>query len=156
MAVMSKVPFRVDPRQQSRYRIVMSLRPPGAAPVPFIAVHVPAPVGGGAGPWSANLDQLGVLASAAGPAVVLAGDFNADSGHAPFRRVASRGRVRDAQDAGGGGFRPTWSEVTRSPPLLRLDHVMVGSGSGVAGFDFLPPVGSDHRGVVARLQLRRS
>jgi endonuclease/exonuclease/phosphatase (EEP) superfamily protein YafD len=155
MAVMSKVPFEVDPRQPSSYRIVMSLRPPGADPVPLIAVHVPAPVGGGTGRWSAELGQLAIRASVAGPDVVLAGDFNSDSGHAPFRRMASLGRVRDAQDAGGGGFRPTWSEVSAYPPLLRLDHVMVGSGTGVAGFDFLPLVGSDHRGVLARLQLRR-
>jgi endonuclease/exonuclease/phosphatase family metal-dependent hydrolase len=154
MAVLSKVPLQVDPSDPSVYRTVVTLRPPGARPVPLIAVHVPAPVGGSAARWADFLRELAIRAAGSGADVVVAGDFNADSGHAPFRRVASLGHLRDAQDAGGGGFGATWSAVTAYPPLLRLDHVMVGRGPGVATFDFLPSVGSDHRGIIAGLRLR--
>jgi endonuclease/exonuclease/phosphatase (EEP) superfamily protein YafD len=155
IAVLSKVLFHLPRGQTSSYRLEVVLRPQGAAPVDLVAAHLPSPTRFGVDGWVDEYRDLTSFVAGRGTDLVLAGDFNATSGTIPFRALASAGNLRDAQDVGGGGFRPTWSERSRLPPLLRLDHVLVGAATGVASFRFLAPIGSDHRGIVADLRLRR-
>jgi endonuclease/exonuclease/phosphatase (EEP) superfamily protein YafD len=153
MAVFSRVPVDRPVRQASLYRTEVTLRPPDAAPLHLVAVHVPAPTSSGVQGWAEEFARLtGRVEGLDGP-VVVAGDFNATSGNRPFRHLADTAGLRDAQDAGGGGFGGTWSLGSAWPPLLRLDHVMVARAVQVAAFRFVPPLGSDHRGIVAELRL---
>ena len=155
MAVFSRVPMDTPARQASLYRTEATLRPAGSAPVHLVAVHVPAPTTSGVQGWAEEFARLtGRVEDLDGP-VVVAGDFNATSGNRPFRHLAASAGLRDAQDAGGGGFGGTWSLESAGPPMLRLDHVMVARSVGVAAFGFVPPLGSDHRGVVAELRFPR-
>jgi endonuclease/exonuclease/phosphatase (EEP) superfamily protein YafD len=153
-ALYSRVPFTAG-RQPSRYRTEVVLHLPGARPLDLVGVHLPSPTRAGIDRWERAYSDLRSLVARRGAEVVVAGDFNGGAPLVPFRVLASAGGLRDAQDVGGGGFRPTWSELTRIPPLLRLDHVLVRRGIGVASFDFVPDLGSDHRGVEATLRLRR-
>lgn len=155
MAVFSRVPMDGPARQASLFRTEATLRPDGAAPVHLVAVHVPAPTSSGVQGWAEEFARLtGRVEDLDGP-VVLAGDFNATSGNRPFRHLAAAAGLRDAQDAGGGGFGGTWSLQSAWPPMLRLDHVMVARPVGVTAFGFVPALGSDHRGVMAELRFPR-
>ncbi len=154
MAVLSRIPF--VPRAVERYRIELDLTPPGAAPVHLIASHSPAPTRVGIGAWHRELSVLARRAAHAGPNTVVVGDLNATAGQVAFRELASTGDLSDAQDVGGGGFAATWNLKSRLPPLLRLDHVLVGSGIGVDGFELAPRIGSDHRGIEATIVTRRA
>ncbi len=152
MAVLSRFPLLV--RSAGTYRIEVNLVPPGAAPLHVIAAHTPAPTRAGIHGWQSDLDALARVAKQAGPNTVVAGDLNATSGHVAFREMASRAELTDAQDAAGGGFAGTWNLMSRLPPLLRFDHVLVGSGVGVDDFRFAPRIGSDHQGVIATIVAR--
>ena len=106
--------------------------------------------------WQRDLREVASAVRDAGPATVVAGDFNASAGHRRFREVMSAGDLRDAQDVGGGGFMPTWPVGGRSPSVVRLDHILVGPDIGVAGVEVLDWIGADHRGVEAQLRVPRS
>jgi endonuclease/exonuclease/phosphatase (EEP) superfamily protein YafD len=82
----------------------------------------------------------------------MAGDFNASRTDAGFARLLRGSGFADAAD--GRGLLPTWpSSKAWIWPVLRLDHVLVSRGIGVAGVRVLGPTGSDHRAVVADLRL---
>lgn len=104
--------------------------------------------------WRDDYDDLVRIVADAGPRTVVAGDMNATTTHRRLRELMSVGELRDAQQAGGGGFRATWPVATWAPPVLPLDHILVGPGLGIAEFEVLGDVGSDHFGVEARLGLR--
>lgn len=106
--------------------------------------------------WQRDLRELASAVGAAGPATVVAGDLNASAGHRRFRDVQQAGELRDAQDVGGGGFVPTWPVDGFIPPVLRLDHILVGPDIGIVDVSIIGPLGADHRGVEARLQVPRS
>ena len=106
--------------------------------------------------WQRDLRELASAVGEAGPATVVAGDLNSDRGHRRFRELLRAGDLRDAQDVGGGGFVPTWPVEGPMPAVLRLDHILVGPDIGVADVSVLGPLGSDHRGVEARLRVPRS
>ncbi|MCD0452748.1 endonuclease/exonuclease/phosphatase family protein [Actinocorallia sp. API 0066] len=82
---------------------------------------------------------------------VLAGDFNGSLDHARFRGLLARGYT-DAADARGAGFTPTWGVTMMGPPLT-LDHVLVTSSVAVRSYAVHAVSGSDHRAVLAELQL---
>jgi endonuclease/exonuclease/phosphatase (EEP) superfamily protein YafD len=100
--------------------------------------------------WTADLAAL----PAPEPTVlrVLAGDFNATPDHAAFRAVLARG-YRDAAAAVGRGRDWTWRPVRLPRPRLVLDHVLVDPRITVRLVDLVPVRGSDHRAVVADLDL---
>jgi len=102
-----------------------------------------------------QLDEIGsAVAAGTGPAIV-AGDFNATYGLAPFRRLLHRGRLRDAHvDAGRGLLGTTWPRGGRVfPPLFRIDHVLVTDGIEVVAVREGRGPGSDHRPVIADLAI---
>ena len=129
----------------------------GGVAVRLLAVHPLPPVSVFEGLWRAGLrDLLGEARDLDGPAVV-AGDFNADRDHAPFRRLLGEGRLRDAHDERGRGLARTFPAYA---PFLHLDHVLVRDGADAQLVvrevrEFAIP-GSDHLGVVADLAVLTS
>jgi endonuclease/exonuclease/phosphatase family metal-dependent hydrolase len=111
--------------------------------------------------WREDLRALADAARAEPGPQVLLGDYNAGRDHAPFRRVLAAG-LSDAADL---TVRSPWSGMTwpvglgprgRSPvgPVIRLDHVLVDSGSiGVRSCEPVDVPGTDHLGVLAELVL---
>jgi vancomycin resistance protein VanJ len=87
--------------------------------------------------------------------LIVAGDFNLtpweygmrefDRGIIPARRV-SRALF---------SFPSHIKKLEHVLPVLPIDHVVVGSGLSVASIDRLPPTGSDHFPIIARLVVRQ-
>ncbi|MFD9940703.1 endonuclease/exonuclease/phosphatase family protein [Nonomuraea sp. NPDC059023] len=123
---------------------------PGGGRVEVLAVHPPRPTSENLELWRTALASL-PAASEEIPRI-LAGDFNATLDHAALREVLARGYT-DAADRAGAGLVPTWPANTRLPPMITIDHVLVDARVGVreVGVHTLP--GTDHRAVVARLEL---
>jgi endonuclease/exonuclease/phosphatase (EEP) superfamily protein YafD len=121
------------------------------------SVHPVAPMIGRHCLWHDDLIRLGeTMAAQPGPQVV-AGDFNASRDHRPFRELLAAG-FRDAADIAGRrpwpGF--TWPANRRYPPIMRLDHILVSPGITVSETRTVSIPGSDHRGVLAVLELAAS
>jgi endonuclease/exonuclease/phosphatase (EEP) superfamily protein YafD len=130
------------------------LRPRGAPPVDLLAVHPRAPLkAADVDGWRAGLREL-PAATPGGAVRILAGDFNATLDHAELRRVLERG-YEDAADAVGHGLRATWPADRRFPPPVTIDHVLADERCGVRDVRVLDVVGSDHRAVIAELELPR-
>lgn len=115
-------------------------------------VHTRAPLGpGGAGHWEEQLAALAEVARTEPGPLVLAGDFNASSGHRAFRDLLATG-LRDAHVAGGRWWATTWPcDLRPLPSLARIDHVLVSPQVGVVAVSEGEGRGSDHRSVVADL-----
>ena len=119
-----------------------------AGPVRLVNVHALSPVAaGGPAMWTRQLRRLGEEARRPGPPVLLAGDFNATWGHAPFRRLLEVG-LEDAAAALGHPWSPTWRAGGRLPPTLRIDHVLCGPGLVATFHATGPSAGSDHRSIL--------
>jgi endonuclease/exonuclease/phosphatase (EEP) superfamily protein YafD len=100
--------------------------------------------------WRHDLDTL-PPAHTDGPARVLAGDFNATLDMGEFRTILSHGYA-DAADRRGKGLIPTWG-IDKFGPPLSFDHVVVDRRVAVRGYSVHLLPGSDHRAVLAVLQL---
>lgn len=125
--------------------------------IDLVAVHPVAPSDyWGLRRWKGDYTTLIDSLFDAGPDTIIAGDFNATGAHQRFRELKAATGVRDAQDLSGSGFGPTWPGVGWRPPIMRLDHVLVGDGIGVESVEVLDDLGSDHRGLEARLRFPRS
>ena len=85
----------------------------------------------------------------AGEPTIVAGDMNATLDNRRLRTLLARG-YRDAAEQVGAGLSPTWS---RSVVALTIDHILVPPGVAVRAVDVEPLPGSDHRAVIARVQL---
>ena len=157
IAVLSALPIeRVVPVPLSAPAAALTLRV-GDELVDLYAVHPMAPSDRwGLLQWQHDYRVLTADAEDAGPNTVMAGDFNATTGHRAFRRLLAQGDLRDAHDVGGGGLLGTWPIGWPVPPVMRLDHVLVGEGLGVERFELLGATGSDHLGVEAWLRVPRS
>lgn len=157
LAVLSSVPFdRAVRVPLSAPAVVLQLRV-GGERVDLYALHPMAPSDRwGLRQWQHDYRVLTSDAADSSPLTIMAGDFNANTGHRAFRRLLDVGDLRDAHDVGGGGLAATWPSGQLLPPLMRLDHVLVGEGIGVERFEVLGDLGSDHRGVEAWLRVPRS
>ena len=82
--------------------------------------------------------------------VVLAGDFAATLDHAPLRRVRELG-FKDAAEATGVGWLPTYPSHGALPPVIAIDHVLVGSRLQATAIRTFQIDGTDHLGLVAQL-----
>jgi endonuclease/exonuclease/phosphatase (EEP) superfamily protein YafD len=155
-AIYSRFPIvRADDRPLGgRHMIVAELDVDGT-PVTVVSVHTQAPIHPrDIGPWRSGFADLGALAGASRGPVVLAGDWNATTGNRPFRRLLRDGDLVDAHLAVGRGGARTWPAHRRPvPPLLLLDHVVVGGGVAVRAVHERPAPGSDHLAVVADLTI---
>jgi endonuclease/exonuclease/phosphatase (EEP) superfamily protein YafD len=90
---------------------------------------------------------------ASGPPRLLLGDFNATLDHPALRRLIRSG-YRDAADAVGSAWRPTWPADL--VPVITLDHVLVDDRLGVREVSVHAVPGTDHRAVIAVLTLPAS
>ena len=85
------------------------------------------------------------------------GDLNAGPDHEPMLDLADAG-WRDVVEVANEGWRPTWpadgvepvSDLP-SPPLVQIDHVLVGTRIAALGSERVHIDGSDHSAVVARV-----
>lgn len=125
--------------------------------VDLYAVHPVAPSDyWGLRRWKGDYTTLTDELAGAGPNTVVAGDFNATGSHQRLRKLMATAGLRDAQDVSGGGFASTWPSSGWLPPVMRLDHVLVGDDIGVEGVEVLEDLGSDHRGLEAVLRHPRT
>lgn len=125
-------------------------------PITITLVHPPAPLRGGQRAWQLDMDRLlSALSTTDGPQLV-AGDFNASRDHRAFRRLLAAEFVDCAdvaQQRPWPGF--TWPANRRFPPVMRLDHILVSRpGAIVRETRTMAIPGTDHRGVLAVIELR--
>ena len=116
-------------------------------------VHTRAPMGGGISTWKAQLAELRRMVAAERGPRVLAGDFNATSGHRPFRDLL-HAHLRDSHVEARRWWVRTWPSDRRwLPPVMRVDHVLVSPEVAVLGVAEGVGRGSDHRPLIADLAL---
>jgi endonuclease/exonuclease/phosphatase (EEP) superfamily protein YafD len=124
----------------------------GGQRIRFLALHTHWPITPAlAAARDEALQGAAAHASAADLPVVLLGDLNLTPDSPAFHRLLDESGLRDAML--GRGWRPTWL-AGFWPLALRIDHVLVSSSLCVEQADVGPPIGSDHRPVVARLRSR--
>ncbi|WP_433800194.1 endonuclease/exonuclease/phosphatase family protein [Actinomycetospora sp. CA-084318] len=120
-------------------------------PTRLVGAHLASPVPGLIGVWPGELTSLARwCAPGTGPAVVL-GDLNATEDIRAFR--AGTTGCTDAGDAAGKGLLATWPAGLPRWLGAQLDHVLVGGGAAVEGFDVVEVPGTDHRGVLATVRV---
>ncbi|MFF8275404.1 endonuclease/exonuclease/phosphatase family protein [Streptomyces lateritius] len=127
----------------------------GGREVELRLAHPLPPLPGLVDRWKIELGRLERFAAAhrdSGP-VLLAGDFNASQDHAAFRSVLAAGRLHDAARLAGSARTPTWPREGPLPPYVQIDHVLVSDDFRVREVRFLDLAGSDHRAVLAELDL---
>lgn len=116
-------------------------------PTRLVGVHLASPVPTLIGAWPVELGGLARwCAPGAGPAAVV-GDLNATADIGAYRTGTAG--CTEAGDSSGKGLLATWPTVTPRWLGAQLDHVLVGGGVGVDGFDVVEVPGTDHRGVLA-------
>lgn len=100
--------------------------------------------------WRGDLAALTTWAGRADPQMplVMAGDFNASSGHPAFRELEAD--LTDAHRATAAGWVRTWPSQSVVPAFVQLDHVLA-SGLQVIDAGTMPIPGSDHDAVWADL-----
>ncbi|WP_406059907.1 endonuclease/exonuclease/phosphatase family protein [Streptomyces sp. NBC_01077] len=104
--------------------------------------------------WKRELGRVKAAAAAQRTgAMLIAGDFNASQDHAAFRAILDAGRLQDAARRADASRTPTWPMEGPLPPYVQIDHVLVRDFS-VRDVRFLALEGSDHRAVLADLDLR--
>ena len=91
------------------------------------------------------------------PPDLLMGDLNATPDHRELRALLDAG-LRDAAEQAGSGWQPTWpsaGEVGRGPlslpPVVTIDHVLVGDGWTATRTRTLEVPGTDHAALVAEV-----
>jgi endonuclease/exonuclease/phosphatase family metal-dependent hydrolase len=124
----------------------------GAPPVSVSVVHPRPPVNPGAARVWRGLMRALPGSDGQGDVQILAGDFNATLDHAELRRVLDRGYI-DAADAVGKGFVWTWPALPRRALPITIDHVLVDRRVHVRSVTVVRIPGTDHRAVIAQLEL---
>ena len=126
---------------------------PGARPVLVESVHPAAPYAlHMLDEWRVDLAAQ-PPATPDGPLRVLAGDFNSTLDHVALRRLLATGYT-DAAAEVGAGLIGTWGPYDGDwiPPVT-LDHVLADRRMGVLSATVHRLPGSDHRPVLAQLEL---
>lgn len=133
------------------------IEPAEGWPVMVTGVHTRAPRRPNVRQWQQELTAIrSALVGSNGQRQVVAGDFNASRDHRPFRDLLAAGFL-DCADAAQRrpwpGF--TWPVARGIPSVMRLDHVLVSrAGATVRESRVVRVPGTDHRGVLAVLELR--
>nr|WP_296073314.1 endonuclease/exonuclease/phosphatase family protein [uncultured Actinoplanes sp.] len=135
--------------QEGNLQTYATIQPPAATTLDVVSAHPLAPYALGAiADWRRDLDAL-PRAGSGSPRIVL-GDFNATLDHKPVRELIASG-YRDAADATGKGLAGTWG---RWPvPPVTLDHILVDERISVRRVTVHAVIGSDHRALVASLNV---
>jgi endonuclease/exonuclease/phosphatase (EEP) superfamily protein YafD len=120
-------------------------------------VHTNAPIPGSFAQWKGALGFIAKLVAARGVSrLLVVGDFNATWGNKGFRSILDTG-VTDGAAARGHAFAMTWSQkIAPVPSLVRIDHVLTGTGVAVTKIATGRGPGSDHRDEMATVAIRRA
>ena len=89
---------------------------------------------------------------------MVVGDLNASADHAVLRKLEDAG-LRDAAEVTNEGWQPTWpatgwGSLSWVPPMIRLDHVLVGPGLTPRSTETVEIDGADHLAVIAEVATR--
>jgi endonuclease/exonuclease/phosphatase family metal-dependent hydrolase len=120
-----------------------------------LGVHPVAPVD----PAGWRADHAAILKQAeADDADLIVGDMNATADHDVMRRLDDAG-FRDAGEVSNEGWQPTWPAnhvgiLPLLPPLVRIDHVLIGDSMASLGTHTVDIDGSDHLALVATVASR--
>jgi endonuclease/exonuclease/phosphatase (EEP) superfamily protein YafD len=102
----------------------------------------------------ADLERIARLVRTTGEGrLLVVGDFNASWGNRGFYAVVATG-LADAAAARGKPFDMTWPQGEPLPPLVRIDHVLAGTGIATTKIATVNGPGSDHRALVATIAVR--
>ncbi|MFZ2529341.1 MAG: endonuclease/exonuclease/phosphatase family protein [Rhodococcus sp. (in: high G+C Gram-positive bacteria)] len=125
---------------------------PAVGPVAVYAFH-PVPPVFGTHTWVDELFRLRVILERAPAehAAIVGADFNATFGHTQFRALLS-GRFANAAEQVGAGSLATYPSDRTFPPVVGIDHILVAGGRATEVTTVDIP-GTDHRAVVARIEL---
>jgi endonuclease/exonuclease/phosphatase family metal-dependent hydrolase len=120
-----------------------------------LGVHPVAPVD----PAGWRADHAAILKQAeADHADLIVGDMNATPDHDVMRKLDDSG-YRDAGEVSNEGWQPTWPAnhvgiLPLLPPLVRIDHVMIGDSMASLGTHTVDIEGTDHLALVATVASR--
>ena len=131
------------------------IEPVDGRPVTLTGVHPRAPMHRRVRRWQRELAAIRSALVATDGQQVIAGDFNATRDHRPFRDLLAAG-FQDCADTARRRPWPglTWPAGAQIPPVMRLDHVLVSqAGATVPGSRIIEVPGTDHRGVLAVIEL---
>ncbi|MGB3187016.1 MAG: endonuclease/exonuclease/phosphatase family protein [Ornithinimicrobium sp.] len=130
-------------------QVVVQVQPQGEETEPWLLFGAH-PVPPTLPQWSSDLAALHEWEQAQPPSarIVMAGDFNASSGHPAFRRLTED--LTDARRRTAPGWVRTWPRESVIPAFVQLDHVLV-RGTEVIDAGQVRIPGSDHDAVWARL-----
>ncbi|MER6094464.1 endonuclease/exonuclease/phosphatase family protein [Streptomyces sp. NPDC001728] len=124
----------------------------GGRTVRLQLAHPMPPLPGQVHLWKRELGRVRDATAPDGPQIV-AGDFNASQDHAAFRAVLDGGGLHDAARLSGASRTPSWPMEGPLPPYVQIDHVLVTDDFTVRGTRFLDLAGTDHRALLADLDL---
>ncbi len=131
--------------------IILAMVQVGERQVDVAVVHPPPPMS--VSMYNIRNDTLRLVAEQVASlerAVIVIGDFNATPWTAHYAQMQSIAGLRSAR--AGFGFHPTWP-ANFFPLLIPIDHVLINSKVGVTLFESVTSQGSDHRNIVANLQI---
>jgi endonuclease/exonuclease/phosphatase (EEP) superfamily protein YafD len=120
-----------------------------------LGVHPVAPVD----PAGWKADHAAILKQAEDDqADLIVGDMNATADHEPMRQLADAG-FRDAGEVSNEGWQPTWPAnhvgvFPLLPPLVRIDHVLIGDRLASLGTRTVDIAGTDHDALLATVARR--
>jgi endonuclease/exonuclease/phosphatase family metal-dependent hydrolase len=120
-----------------------------------LGVHPVAPVD----PAGWRADHAAILKQAeADHADLIVGDMNATPDHDVMRKLDDAG-YRDAGEVSNEGWQPTWPAnhvgvLPLLPPLVRIDHVLIGDSMASLGTHTIDIEGTDHLALAATVAAR--
>jgi endonuclease/exonuclease/phosphatase family metal-dependent hydrolase len=123
--------------------------------ITVVGVHPVAPVD----PAGWRADHAAILEQAeADHADLIVGDMNATPDHDVMRNLDDAG-FRDAGEVANEGWQPTWPAnhvgiLPLLPPLVRIDHVLIGASMASLGTHTVDIDGTDHLALVATVAAR--
>ena len=148
--VASRTPLRTLSAPEGTQLVVEFDRPGG--PVVLLPVDLPTPTNG-VTPWLEAFAHLSEAVTAhRDRPLVVAGDFNAVREHEPLRRLLQDTGLRDAAEVAGSGWTPTFPSRSWHPPILGLDHVLIGAPLGASGIRIDAIASEEHRALVVPIE----
>lgn len=119
----------------------------------FVSVHTTSPTPGYWTQWRTSLEEVARMRSKTDARYVLMGDFNSTVDHTPFRDVLGS-RFTDAAEQAGEGLKFSWPANKRwIPAFCGIDHVVMDKGIIAGQVETVKISGSDHRALLATLQI---
>ena len=142
---------RRDPLYYKAALLGVTLKHP-TGDIDVYSVHTQAPTSSRQA-WTIQLKDLKRLfATFNSRPTIMAGDYNATVDHRAFRELLESG-VTDAHEATGRELAGSWPNDTSLWPVILIDHVLVKGGIKPLRTFEGQGVGSDHRPVIADLEL---